>query len=283
MSGRRRNIAHPDEVIEAELIHSDVIRLGDITFSRGVEKPGWRWSTHMRPTVGGDSCMARHVGFVLSGALHVDFDDGSSMDLGPGDVYEIGPGHDSWVVGDEPYVTVSWEGVRNWATPIGVGERVAVTLLFTDLVQSTETAGRVGERAWGDLLAAHNIATRNAISHHRGREVDTTGDGFLATFDGAARAVRCAVEIRRRVRELGLEIRAGIHTGEVDLVGSDVRGIAVHEAARIAAAAGPGEILVSAVTHVLAAGSGLTFGEAVTMPLKGIDGDRTLYPVVDIA
>lgn len=283
MSGRRRNISHPDEVIEAELIHSDVVRLGDVTFSRGVELPGWRWSTHMRPRVGGDSCQARHVGFVLSGALRVEFDDGSSMDLGPGDVYEIGPGHDSWVVGEEPYVTVSWEGVRNWATPIGVGERVAVTLLFTDLVQSTETAARVGEQAWSNLLARHNNVTRNAISHHRGREVDTTGDGFLATFDGAGRAIRCATEIRQRVRELGLEVRAGIHTGEVDLVGSDVRGIAVHEAARIAAASGPGEILVSAVTHALAAGSGVAFGEATSLQLKGIDGERLLYPVLDLA
>lgn len=283
MSGRRKNIARPDEVIDAELVHSDVVRLGDLTFSRGTEQPGWRWSTHMRPKVGGDSCQARHVGFVLGGGLHVDFDDGSSMELGPGDVYEIGPGHDSWVVGDEPYVTVSWEGVRNWATPIGVGERVAVTMLFTDLVGSTETATHIGEAAWSNLLARHNDVVRRAIDRYRGREVETTGDGFLAAFDGAARAIRCAIDIQKGIAGLGLQVRAGIHTGEVDLVGKDVRGIAVHEAARIAGAAEAGVTLVSEVTRALASGSGAVFGPGTSYSLKGIEGPRVLYPVLDFA
>lgn len=283
MSGRRKNIARPDEVIDADLVHSDVVRLGDVTFSRGTQEPGWRWSIHMQPKVGGSSCQTRHVGYCMSGALHVEFDDGSSMDVTPGDVYEIGPGHDSWVVGDQQYVTVSWEGARTWATPIGVGERVSVTLLFTDLVASTETASRVGERAWSNLLARHNEIVRRAIDRHRGREVDTTGDGFLATFDGAARAVRCAINIQASVEELGLKVRAGIHTGEVDLVGNDVRGIAVHEAARIAGAAGAGETLVSEVTRALVSGSGARFGPGVSYDLKGIDGARVLHPVIDLA
>lgn len=283
MSGRRKNIDKPDEVIDRELIHSDIVRLGDVTFSRGTQYPGWRWSTHMQPTVGGDSCQTRHVGFSVSGHLHIEFDDGSSMDLRPGDVYEIGPGHDSWVVGDEPHVALAWEGARTWATPIGVGERVALTLLFTDLVHSTEVAARVGEHAWGNLLARHNEVVRRAISLHRGREVDTTGDGFLISFDGAARAIRCALEIRQGVNALGLSLRAGIHTGEVDLVGRDVRGIAVHEAARIVAAAEPGVILASEVSRALATGSGIAFGPGEQHVLKGIDGPRMLYAVIDLA
>jgi class 3 adenylate cyclase len=283
MSGRRKNIARPDEVQDTDLVHSDIVRLGDVTFSRGTQEPGWRWSTHMKPKVGGNSCQTRHVGFVLGGRLHVDFDDGSSMDLAAGDVYEIGPGHDSWVVGDELYVTVSWEGARTWATPIGVGDRVSVTLLFTDLVGSTETASRIGEQAWSNLLARHNEVIRRAIAEHRGREVDTTGDGFLATFDGAVRAIRCAIDIHNGIAQLNLEVRAGIHTGEVDLVGTDVRGLAVHEAARIAGAAGSGITLVSEVTRALAMGSGATFGPGVSYNLKGIEGARVLYPVRDFA
>jgi class 3 adenylate cyclase len=283
VSGRRRNISHPDEVIDADLVHNDVVRLGDVTFSRGAQEPGWRWSTHMRPVVGGSSCQTRHVGFCLSGRLQVEFDDGSSMEIVAGDVYEIGPGHDSWVVGDEPHVTVAWEGARTWATPIGVGERVSVSMLFTDLVRSTETAARVGERAWSNLLARHNEVVRRAINEFRGREVDTTGDGFLATFDGVGRAIRCAIEIQRHMAQVGLQLRAGIHTGEVDIVGQDVRGIAVHEAARIAAAADVGETLVSEVTHALAAGSGARFGPGRPYDLKGIDGTRILYPLREIA
>lgn len=283
MSGRRKNIARPDEVIETPLVRSDLVRLGDLTFSRLVQEPGWRWSTHTQPIVGGHSCQTRHVGYVVSGSVHVDFDDGSSMDLRAGDVYEIGPGHDSWVIGDEPYVTVSWEGARTWATPLSVGERVALTLLFTDIVGSTETAARIGEHAWSNLLAQHNDLVRRAISRHRGREVDTTGDGFLAVFDGAARAIECALDIQRRLGDLGLQARAGIHTGEVETVGGDVRGIAVHEAARIAAAAGPGSILVSEVTHALAGGAGLPFGAGASYELKGIEGPRTLYPVAVLA
>ena len=283
MTSRRRNLLNPDEVFDAELHHSDVVRLGDLTIARLVQQPGWRWSTHTRPHVGGEWCQTRHVGVVISGHLRAEFADGSSMDVGPDDVYDVAPGHDSWVVGDEPYVALAWEGVRTWATPIGVGERLLVTLVFTDLVSSTSTAAHLGERAWSDLLAHHNELVRRAITRHRGREVQPTGDGFLATFDGAARAIRFAAEVREASANLGLQVRAGIHTGEVEIVGNDVRGIAVHEAARIAAAADPGTILVSEVTHALASGAGLTFGPAITRDLKGLDGPRVLYPFAGFA
>ena len=283
MTGRRKNLDQPDEVIHSDLMETGIVRLGDLTVGRATQQPGWRWTSHLQPTVGGEWCQARHVGIVLSGRMHTDFSDGSSMDVGPGDVFETGPGHRGFVVGDEPIVTIEWEGLRTWSTPIGIGERVVVTLLFTDLVGSTEIAGRVGEHAWGDLMARHNELVRHAIDRHRGREVDTTGDGFFVSFDGAARAIRCAVEVREGSAALGLQVRAGIHTGEVDLVGKGVRGIAVHEAARIAGAAGSGEVLVSEVTRALAGGSGVTFGPGTPHALKGIEGERVLYPVRDIA
>ena len=119
-------------------------------------------------------------------------------------------GHDAWTIGDEPSIALDWEGLRTWATPIGVGERVLLTILFTDIVDSTPTAHRLGERAWSDLLARHNEAVRRVIANQRGREVETTGDGFLATFDGAARACRAAIGVRDE-RARARARRAGRH------------------------------------------------------------------------
>jgi class 3 adenylate cyclase len=283
MAGRRRNLGTPDETIRSDLARSEIVRLGDLTVGRVVQEPGWHWRTHMQPRIGGEWCQTRHVGVAVSGHHRIEFADGTSLELGPDDVFDIPPGHDGRVMGDDPFVYVAWEGLRTWATPIGVGERTLVTLLFTDLVASTTTASQLGEQAWSDLLAHHNELVRSAIGRHRGHEIGTTGDGFLATFDGAARAIRCANDIRRGGATLGLRIRAGVHTGEVDLVGTDVRGIAVHEAARIVAVADAGQILVSEVTHALAGGSGLPFGPGASYELKGIEGARVLYPVGDFA
>jgi class 3 adenylate cyclase len=283
MVGRRKNLGQPEEVIRGDLVHSTVVRLGDLTVGRVIQEAGWHWKTHMQPLVGGEWCQVRHVGVVTSGRFHCEFADGSSIDLGPDDVFDVPPGHDAWTVGDEPFVYIAWEGLRTWSTPIGVGERTLLTLVFTDLVASTATASRLGERAWSDLLARHNELVRAAIARHRGHEVDTTGDGFLATFDGAARAIRFALEVRAGSSTLGLRVRAGVHTGEVDIVGRDVRGIVVHEAARMAAVGEPDQILVSEVTRALAAGSGVTFGPGTSYDLKGIEGLRALYPVDDFA
>lgn len=277
---RRKNLLEPDESIEFEHGHMTSVRIGDLTVGYEVLEPGWRWSVHLKPVVGTDWCMSRHVGFQVSGRWQLLLVDGTTMEIRPNDVFDIPPGHDAWVLGDEPSVALDWEGLRTWATPIGVGERVLVTILFTDIVDSTPTAHRLGERAWGDLLARHNEAARRAIATQRGREVETTGDGFLATFDGAARACRAAIAVRTEARSLGLDVRAGIHTGEVDLVGSKVRGIAVHEAARLVSAAAPGEILASAVTRQLTAGSDVAFEDRGERHLKGLEGPRQLFAVV---
>jgi class 3 adenylate cyclase len=283
VAGRRRNLGNPEEVIRNDLVRSEIVRLGDLRVGRVVQEPGWHWRIHMQPRVGGEWCQTRHVGVVVSGHHRSDFADGTSIELGPGDVFEIPPGHDGRTIGDEPFVYIAWEGLRTWATPIGVGERTLVTLVFTDLVASTATAANLGEQAWSDLLARHNELVRAAIARHRGHEVGTTGDGFLATFDGAARAIRFAQDVRLGSGTLGLRIRAGVHTGEVDIVGSDVRGIAVHEAARITAVADAGQVLVSEVTRALAVASGLAFGPGASYELKGIEGPRALYPVGDLA
>jgi class 3 adenylate cyclase len=157
--------------------------------------------------------------------------------------------------------------------------RTLTTLLFTDIVESTSSAERIGDARWGELLAGHNDIVRRELRTFRGREIKTTGDGFLAVFDSPARAVHCARAIRDGVRRIGIELRAGLHTGECDLVGDDVSGIAVAIAARIQAAAGPNEILVSSTVRDLVVGSGLPFVEHGVHALKGVEGEWHLYTV----
>ena len=158
-------------------------------------------------------------------------------------------------------------------------ERELATVLFTDIVGSTEIASRLGDARWLDLRAAHDEVVRRQLATFGGREVKTTGDGFLATFDGPARAVRCATAIRDAVRALGLEIRAGLHTGEIERLGSDVGGMAVHLAARIMASAAPGEVVVSRVLPDLVVGSGIEFDDLGQAELKGVPGSWQLCRV----
>ena len=156
-------------------------------------------------------------------------------------------------------------------------ERALATVLFTDIVGSTEMAARLGDRRWRDLLERHDAIVRRQLAVHRGHEVKTMGDGFLATFDGPARAIRCARAIEESVREIGLEVRAGIHSGEVELIGDDVGGMAVNIGARIGALAEPGEVLVSSTVRELVVGSGLDFAERGTHDLKGAPGEWHLF------
>jgi class 3 adenylate cyclase len=156
-------------------------------------------------------------------------------------------------------------------------DRVLATLLFTDIVTSTETAARLGDRDWRELLESHRDLVRAELKRFAGREIGTTGDGFLALFDGPARAVRCALAIIDRLDGLGIRIRAGVHTSEVELVGDDVAGVGVHIAARIMALAEPGEALVSSVVRDLALGSGLGFADRGRHTLKGVEGEWALF------
>jgi class 3 adenylate cyclase len=163
--------------------------------------------------------------------------------------------------------------------PVEVPESVLATVLFTDIARSTETAGAVGDRTWRDLLARHHALVRRELGRYRGVEVDTAGDGFFATFDGPARAIACARAIVAGAAELGLGVRAGIHTGECELHDGKVAGIAVHLGARVAAAADPGQVLATSTVKDLVAGSGLDFSERGEHELKGVPGRWRLYAV----
>jgi class 3 adenylate cyclase len=164
-------------------------------------------------------------------------------------------------------------GVRHSDEP----DRALATVLFTDIVSATEMAAGLGDRRWHDLLESHQVLVRRELARFRGREISTAGDGFFATFDGPARAIRCARAISDGVQSLGLNIRAGLHTGECEIMGKDVGGIAVHIGARIAALAAPGEVLVSSTVKDLVAGSGLSFRDHGTKFLKGVPGEWHLY------
>ena len=166
-------------------------------------------------------------------------------------------------------------GVR---PPVAI-DRVLATVLFTDIVASTEKAAALGDRRWRDLLENHHSTIRRNLTRFRGHEVKTTGDGILATFDGPARGVRCAWAIAEEIRPLGIDIRAGLHTGECEMMGDDVGGIAVHIGARVASLAGGGEVLVSSTVKDLVAGSGLRFADRGIHSLKGVPGEWHIYAV----
>jgi class 3 adenylate cyclase len=180
------------------------------------------------------------------------------------------------VVEIERFVKSVWEaGGWDDAEP----ERVLATVLFTDIVGSTARAAEAGDRAWRELLEQHHALIRRELVRFRGAELDVAGDGFFARFDGPARAIRCAWAITEAVRELGLEIRAGLHTGECEVMDGKVGGIAVHIGARVASQAGPGEVLVSSTVKDLVAGSGLRFRDRGTAELKGVAEEWRLYAV----
>lgn len=195
----------------------------------------------------------------------------------PGARYVEVDSADTFYVDPEPYDEIEEfvTGVR----PAPVRDRVLSTVLFTDIVDSTKRAAEVGDARWRELLDSHNAMIRRELAAARGREWNTTGDGFFATFDGPARAIHCAHAILARVRSLGLEVRAGLHTGEVEIVGDKIGGIAVHIGARVAALAGPGETLVSSTVKDLVAGSGIEFDDRGTHSLKGVPGEWRLFAV----
>ncbi|MBD0338301.1 MAG: adenylate/guanylate cyclase domain-containing protein [Thermoleophilia bacterium] len=186
-----------------------------------------------------------------------------------------GSDHLPWADGDQVLDEIEGflTGVRRGPDP----DRVLATILFTDLVDSTRRAVELGDRRWADLVAAHHAAVRARLEWFRGEELDTAGDGFFAVFDGPARAVRCALAIRDAVRELGLEIRAGVHTGEAERVDGKVAGLAVNVGARVAATAKAGEVIVSSTVRDLVAGSGLEFEDRGSRELKGLPGEWRLF------
>ena len=219
---------------------------------------------HRRDTVYYPVPLGRYLAAHISGARYVELD---------------GADHFLWA-GDAGAVLDEIEEFLTGTLGQGEPDRALATVLFTDIAGSTVQAARMGDRAWRDLLGRHHAVVRRQLVRFRGREVDTAGDGFFASFDGPARAIRCAQAILESVRELGLDVRAGLHTGECEVIGDGkVAGIAVHTGARIASLANPGEVLVSSTVKDLVAGSGIQFEDRGTHELKGV-GEWHLYAPV---
>jgi class 3 adenylate cyclase len=209
---------------------------------------------------------SRQLAAAIAGARYLEF---------PGEV------HGTFAL-DAPVLAAVEEFVTG-NPPKREPDRALVTVLFTDIVGATAKAAGLGDRRWSDLLARHHRLVRDALVRHHGREIDTAGDGFFAAFEGPARAIRCAIEITAAVRELGLQIRAGVHTGECELADGKVSGIAVHIGARVAAEAAPGEVLVSQTVRDLVAGSGIEFADRGLTELKGVPDRWRLWAVLPLS
>ena len=182
-------------------------------------------------------------------------------------------------LGDQDAIIDEVEEFLTGVRPVPVPDRALATVLFTDIVSSTERAAALGDDVWTRTLDRHDAVVAREVERHRGRKINTTGDGIVATFDGPARAVRCAQAVCEAVRPLGIEVRAGLHTGEIELRDADIGGIAVHIGQRVSALAGPGEVLVSSTVKDLVAGSGITFTDRESHVLKGVPGEWRIFAV----
>jgi class 3 adenylate cyclase len=271
-----RRFDDADEHREFEEGSLDLVSIAGVTFGRETLRPGWCWSKHVRPIADTERCEFHHVGYQVSGRWIVEDRDGVQQEVGPGDVFDTPPGHDSWVVGDEPCVTIDFQGIADWAVR-GPSLRTLTTVLFTDIVASTETIARIGDTAWRKLKAQYDEQVSIALANHGGALVDTSGDGALARFGSPAAAVRGAQAIVASGDRIGLPTRAGVHTGEVELKENAVTGMTVHVGARVMAQAAAGEVLVTSTTRDLTIDSGFEFVEKGTYELKGVTGARTLY------
>jgi class 3 adenylate cyclase len=283
-SGPRRRVERtsfdrPDETRRFPHGIGAFVAVGSLAIGRAVLEPGWRWSADIKPAVGTELCELHHLHVLIAGRIAFQTQGGDLQEFRPNDVMDIPPGHDAWVVGDETVVLLDISGnVGDFGLRTSQARAVA-TMLMTDIVGSTATAAQLGDAAWKQRLEEHNRAVRNQLERFRGREVNTTGDGFLATFQSAGAALLCALAVRDAIRDLGVEIRTGVHTGEIEVLPDDVRGIAVHATARIMAASQPSEVLTSAVTRALAEGTGLQFTDRGSHALRGIPAPLELFAV----
>jgi class 3 adenylate cyclase len=277
-SMQRKSLDMPDETRTIPNGRTDIWNLGDFVVGRIVFEPGWRWSKDVKPIAQTEWCEYHHLGLMMEGTLHYVTPEGLEMEVSPGMLFEILPGHDAWVVGDTPVIQYDFAGMRTFALPAaGRSERILASLVCTDIVDSTATAERVGPGAWRTMLTDVNAASRRQIDKFRGKVAANTGDGLIAIFDGAERAVRCGAAISEEAMKLGLQLRCGIHTGEVELLPDNVRGVAVHIVSRVAALASAGEVLVSGTTYELVADSDLRFADRGSHELKGVTGARQIW------
>ena len=229
--------------------------MGGLTLSRSTQSVGWRWSEHFKHLVGGELCQARHMGYVLSGILGVQLEDGTVYEIGPGELYDIPPGHDGYTVGDEPFVSIQWSGMRTW-----VGSRPGTVSRRRCCSPTSSTPP-----AWhpDSAMPPGTTCSRCTSIPATTRSPTSAGDGSPRPATGSwRRSMRprtpcCALAIREMAQRQGFSIRAGVHVGEVEVAGEDVRGVTVHEAARIMAAAGAAEVFTSEAVRVLCRSSDL--------------------------
>jgi class 3 adenylate cyclase len=278
---KRKSFDTPDELREMALASLRLVTLGSLTVGLGRIEPGWRWSTHAKAAIGEPLCQVHHVQMLLAGRFAILMEDGEYTEIEPNEVFEVPPGHDAWVLGDEPAVILDFLGNVDQLFVPSSNARVVTTLLMTDIVDSTATASQLGDMAWKQRLGEHNRLVRSRLRLYKGDEVNTTGDGFLATFAGAQGAIRCAVSIRDGIAEMGMQVRVGVHTGEVEVVGDDIGGVAVHTAARVMALAGPSEVLVSAGTRALVDDADFRFESRGLHELKGLPAALEVFALGD--
>ena len=277
-----RNFDTPDERREFPGGVLDLISVGALTFGREIQQPGWRWSKDIKPIVGTERCEYHHVGYQVRGRWMVEDRDGTQHEIRPGDVYDTPPGHDSWVIGDEPSESVDFQGIAGWASR-GAAPRILTTVVFADIVDSTALIDRIGDAAWRQLQAQFLENVQSVLSTWGGTLVNTAGDGVLMQFDSPLAAVRAGSALAVAADRIGLQLRSGVHTGEVERTGDSLTGLTVHVAARVMAEAGPGEIFVTSTTHDLTLDRGLAYEDRGQRELKGVPGARTLYRLRDPA
>ncbi|HEY7003824.1 MAG TPA: adenylate/guanylate cyclase domain-containing protein, partial [Gaiellaceae bacterium] len=210
-----RDLGEPEAVVSHPLGASSQVRLAGTVVTRHVLQPGWSWEEHDKPLVGTASCELYHRGVVLTGRMGIRTDEGEEVVIGPNQVFDLPPGHVTWVEGDEELVMVDWAGGAGFNTSPGEGGRVMATVLFTDIVDSTGHARKKGDAAWKHTVAMHEDVVRTVLVRFGGREVETAGDSFLIVFDGAERAIRCGLELVGALAAIRVSIRVGIHSGEV--------------------------------------------------------------------
>ena len=279
-----RDLGEPEAVVTYRLGATHQVRLAGTVVSHHVLQPGWSWEEHAQPEVGTASCELYHRGVVLSGRMGVRTDEGDEVVIGPNQVFDLPPGHVTWVEGDEELVMLDWAGGAGFDVQTGESARVMATILFTDIVDSTTRAREAGDAAWKRTVAMHEAVVRTVLVRFGGREVETAGDSFLIVFDGAERAIQCGLALVEGLAAIKVPIRVGIHSGEVASTGDHIRGLAVHAAARIMAEAGAGEVLVSGTTRDLAEGAtGLIFEPKGRYRLKGLEREHDLFAVTSVA
>jgi class 3 adenylate cyclase len=273
-----RDLGEPEAVVSYQLGVTYQVRLARTVISRHVLQPGWSWEEHARPLVGTASCELFHRGVVLSGRMGIRTAEGEELIISPDQVFDIPPGHVTWVEGDDVLVMVDWAGGAGFDTGPGGEARAMATILFTDIVDSTALARDAGDASWKRTVAMHEDVVRSVLTGFGGREIETAGDSFLVVFDSAERAIRCGLALIGALGAIQLPIRVGIHSGEVVMSDDHIWGLAVHAAARIVARAEAGEVLVSGITRDLTEGAtGLTFESRGRHRLKGLDREHDLF------